>query len=406
MQNHQFKLLRDVLSHTSYRNYSAGRLVMISAMWMERIGYGWLAWELTHSELWLGTLAACEMLIGIIVTPIAGAWADRINPLGLLKRCHILSMVWSALLFATIATDSINIYLLIALVMAKASSSAFSQPVGMSMVNNLIGNNREHLGTAISINATIFHLARIIGPALGGLVISFWGVAAVFAIGIFGFLTFVVTLHRGVTFEPTPVKANRGPILAEISAGLRYAMSHPALAPVLLLGITASFLLRPYFDLLPSIADVMLNGGANGLAILASASGFGGLLGSLYILLRPGRSQALKTTANIALLTSLLLLAFSQIDVLWLAAIFIMLLALTDVVMAIGLQILVQTQVDDEYRGRCISLLSMMVRVGPPTGAFVVGLLSTVMPLAMGLALSALCGLGALSVLRLRASKT
>jgi MFS family permease len=405
LPNTQLQLFREVLRYKNYRNYSAGRLALISAMWMERIAYGWLAWEMTHSELWLGTLAAGEMMISLLVTPVAGALADRMNSIGLLKRCHILSMVWSVALLVTVATGVINIYLLMLLVMAKASSSAFSQPVGMSMVNNLVGGNQKHLGTAISINATVFHLSRIIGPALGGLIISIWGVSAVFAIGFFGYLIFVLTLQFAMDFDPPAVRKSGTNIFSEITAGLRYAVSHPALAPVLLLGVTASFLLRPYFDLLPSIADVMFSGGANGLAILASFSGLGGLVGSVYIMLRQGRRQRLRTTANMAIAAAALLIVFTQTTALWLGAIVIAFMALTDVVMAVGLQILVQTQVDEEYRGRCISLLSMMVRVGPPTGAFVVGLLSTVLPLNFGLALVAVCGLVAITILRLGSAR-
>jgi MFS family permease len=257
------------------------------------------------------------MIVSLLVVPVAGAMADRINPLGLLKRCHLLSLLWSAIFFVSIVSGIINIYLLMALVIAKATSSAFSQPVGMSMVNNLIARNRDHLGPAISINATIFHLGRIIGPAMAGAVIAGFGVASVFAVGFLGYAIFVATLHYHVVLQ-VPVKpTSHSPILRDIAEGLHYAYRHPRLMQIFLLGIAASFLLRPYADLLPSIAEVMFNRGAAGLAILAAASGAGGMIGSLYILFQPGRKHMLRTTANIALLTAFFLFAFAQSNLLW-----------------------------------------------------------------------------------------
>lgn len=400
MRDSPLRPFREVFTHTNYRNYCAGRLALISAIWMERIGYGWLAWELTGSEIWLGTLAACEMLVSLLVVPIAGALADRIDPLGLLKRCHLLSILWSALFFIFILSGLINIYLLMILVIAKAISSAFSQPVGMSMVNNLIARNRNHLGPAISINSTVFHLGRIIGPALAGFVIAGFGVATVFAVGILGYAAFVITLHWHVHLEVNVRPTTRSPILEDIAAGLRYACNHPGLTQVFLLGIAASFLLRPYPDLLPSIAEVMFNRGADGLALLAGASGAGGLVGSVYVLFQQGRKHLLKATANIALLTAFFLFAFAQSELLLFGAFFIALMAASDVVMAVNLQILVQTKVEDEYRGRCISLLAMLVRIGPPTGAFLVGWLTTLLPIHVGLSLSAAAGLLAIGTLR------
>ena len=149
----------------NFRNYMAGNFFSQAGMWVQRIAVGWLTWELTKSPTWLGAMAMADFFPNVIMAPLAGALADRMDRLKAIRLYVSISAVISSVIVWLTLTDQITVYLLFGLVMMNGIAMAFNYPVRLSLIQSLVG--REALTSAVSINAIIFNIARIGGPATG-----------------------------------------------------------------------------------------------------------------------------------------------------------------------------------------------------------------------------------------------
>jgi MFS family permease len=182
------------LAHRNFGIYVAGSSVSLIGNWMQRIGVGWLAWELSHSGAILGLVAFADLFPTIAIGPFGGALADRFDRLRLLRIAQTLIMMQAFLLFALTATGLITVELLIGLVLLGGVVIGINQPARLALAPSLVP--RSDLATAVAINSIVFNLARFVGPALAGLVIVWWGVGMVFALNALSFLAFLFALAR------------------------------------------------------------------------------------------------------------------------------------------------------------------------------------------------------------------
>lgn len=253
----------------------------MNGFWMHKVAVGWLAWQLTGSALWLGIIAFADLIPAVLIGPIAGAFADRHSRLRINIVCQFLAMIQALILWFLTAYDIITINLLFALTLSLAFVLAFNQPARMSMVPSLV--RPRDITTAIAVNSLTFNLARFIGPAIAGVVITTMGIAPAFLINALTFVIFIIAMFQ-LHLPPQKI-ANRAAsgIFADILQGFRYAAHHPAIGPLLLIMTATSILAAPVLELLPGFADAVFERGADGLAWLTSASGIGASMGGLWL---------------------------------------------------------------------------------------------------------------------------
>ena len=162
------RILR-VLKSPNYRIYTTGSSVSLVGMWMQRVAVGWLAWQLTGSAAWLGILAFAELCPTVVIAPLAGALADRLDRLKALRLGQSLMFLQSLSLFSLTVSDLITIWWLLALTLFHGIVVAFNQPNRLALVPSLVA--RDDLPAAVALNSVIFNTARFVGPAAAGVAI-------------------------------------------------------------------------------------------------------------------------------------------------------------------------------------------------------------------------------------------
>lgn len=370
----EFSAIRSAFGNRNYTIYTAGSAVALVGLWVQRLGVGWLTWELTHSGFWLGAIAFADLFPAVVVTPFAGVLTDRLDRLRLAFLCQALSLAQTLLLFALATAGLIEIFSLLGLTVFLGAVRAVYMPVRLSLVPSLV--KPDDVPTAVAISSLIFNLARFVGPAVAGLVVTAWGVAPTFA--FYGVATAVFLLALAVIRIP-PVRAAARPrrgMLSEIAEGIGYTVRHPAIRPLLLLMLAVSLLARPVGELFPGFADVVFARGATGLAWLTSAVGLGAIAGGVWLAKR-GRAGGLLIIALVgAAGCAVSLLLFTATDIFWVAVAASAVFGGAMVSSAIATQTLILGAVDDEVRGRVLSLYGVIFRGGPAVGSLLMGALS------------------------------
>jgi predicted MFS family arabinose efflux permease len=380
------------LAHRNFGTYIAGNGVSLIGTWMQRIGVGWLAWELSHSGAVLGLVAFADLFPTVLIGPFGGALADRVDRLRVIKIAQLLVMGQSLALFGLTASGLITVPLLLALVLFGGVVIGFNQPARLALVPSLVP--RQDLATAVAINSIAFNSARFIGPALAGLAIVGSGIAAVFLLNALSYLAFLFALWR-LRLTPVGLVRQSGSMLGAVGEGLRYTAGHPGIGPILLLQAILAVCARPFFELLPGFAAEVFARGAPGLAILSSSVGIGAVAGGFW-LAQPGDQARLISVVLISsLLIALSTLGFALSTWFPAAIACVAVDGFAMVAAGVGTQTLLQTAVDESMRGRVLSLFGLIFRGGPALGALAMGFASEVVGLQVPVAAGALLGIAA-----------
>ncbi len=343
--------------------------------WFQRVGIGWLAWELTHSGFWLGAVALAEALPLLLFVAFAGALIDRIDRMRLIRLLQFLIIILGIILVTLTALGLMNIALLVLIALALGMIQTFHLPVRLTLVPNLVP--RSDLTPAVALNSALFNTARFIGPAIAGFIIAKISVTVAFALSIFGFIALAIGLAIISPHNEQVQKKKKTGLISDVLEGLRYVTKHSSIGPVLLFVLIGSSFSRSFMDLAPGIADDVFNQGAEGFGLLLSAIGVGGICGAMG-LANYGKTDGLMNVSLGSLaLTAIFLLAFTATDIFWLALIFCACLGVTLGVSANAPQILLQNTVEGEMRGRVMSLFGLTYRAGPAVGALLMGAAST-----------------------------
>ncbi|MEE8560273.1 MAG: MFS transporter [Alphaproteobacteria bacterium] len=369
-----FANIKRVLDNRNYRIFIGGNLCSNLGNWIQRVAVGWLTWQLTESAAWLGLITFADLFPTVLIGLIAGALVDRTDYLRMLKLTQTIAMTQAALLSLLTFADLITIELLCALTVLRGINTAFNRPARMSLIYRLVG--RDTLSSAIALNAIIFNSARFVGPAAGGAIIVAGGVALAFACNALTFLVFLAAL----TFLRLPRQEKKRKdgrsLLSEAADGVRYALSHPGIGPLLIILVVTALFARPFTELLPGFADQVFGRGVDGLALLISANGLGAMAAGLWLLQR-GTIAGLATLviANL-LLMACALLAFIATDIFWVAMPFLVVAGFSLVMQGVSVQTLIQTAVAGELRGRVLAVYGIVARGCPAIGALMLGGLS------------------------------
>ncbi|MFI4988683.1 MAG: MFS transporter [Alphaproteobacteria bacterium] len=362
------------LGSRNYRNYVIGNGVSLCGTWMQRVATGWLAWELTHSGVWLGVLAAADLVATLLLGPFAGALADRLERLRVARVIQLIGAARGLLLAALVAFGLVGIWLLLAFTLVQGLINAFDGSTRLALVPSLGG--RASLSSALAINSIVFNLARFIGPIGAGFAIAHVGIAFVFAFNGAGYLWFFAALMTIRLTSVDPLAGERG-LLRSVAEGVGYAARHPGLGPMLLLLLVSAVGLRGALELLPGFADAVFGRGVEGLAWLMAAVGLGAMIGGLWMVERGSRSGLAALVSTQLLFSILAVAAFAATKLFWVGIPALFVAGFGMVVTGVGGQTLLQISTDPAMRGRVMSLYGTVFRGGPALGALLLGLASS-----------------------------
>jgi MFS family permease len=374
-----------VLRVRNYRVYTTGNAVSLIGTWMQRISVGWLAWQLTHSTLWLGWIAVADLLPTMVLSPLAGLLADRLDRVRLIWVTQVIAMAQAAVLAALVYAGVIDIVTLFALTLVLGAANAINQPARLALIPALV--DRGNLAAAIAVNSLVFHGARFIGPAIAGIVIGRGGIGLAFAINSASYLAFLASLARLDVAPGEPVeRRERRELLADTLAGYLYALRHPGIGRIISLFAVTSFSLRGFIELFPGFADAVFGRGPNGLAWLMATLGIGAVGGGLWMVRRPGIQGLTALIIGHTFLIVLAVLGFTATRNYWVALACVFLCGFSMVTTGISAQTLVQSVVDPAMRGRVLGFYGMLVRAGPAANALFMGWLSAELGLRLAVA--------------------
>jgi MFS family permease len=377
-----FGTLGRALSHRNARIFFGASLTAWTGLWMHRIAVSWLAWELTGSAFWVGMVAFCDLAPAVVVSPIAGAIADRADRLRLTMLSQAAIGLNAALIAALVALGAMNIGVLLVLEVVGGVAASFAQPARQSLMPGLVP--RADLPAAVALNSLTFNVARFIGPALAGPIIAVAGVWPAIAANAVAYLlaTLTTPLLR-VAAEARRGHAATASLLGETADGIRYAARHPGLGPILAFAAVAALLLRGVQEILPPFVERAFGRGAESLAVLTAAFGVGALVAGLAVAAR-GRMEG---TTRLAILGVLGLAAatagFAATGWFAFGVLCAALMGAAGSVHGISVQTLAQNASDPAMRGRVLSLWGLITRAFPALGALALGAAGEVWGLAL-----------------------
>lgn len=369
--NNVFGGIARALSHSGYRLLWWSNGTNTVGRWIFKVSVGWLTWEMTGSTAWLGIVAFADTFPMVIMTIIAGVWADRIGYLRLMKYSQLI-LVIGGFITATLAlVGALNVELIIILCVIVGSAEAMTIPARMSFVHNLVP--KSDLSAAIALNSTTYNVARFLGPALFGILIQFIDISFIILVSAIMFFIFYIALFFQENDEIVNSGGNKKRILGDLLDGFRYALSNSGIFFLLFLLCVTAILIRPYIELVPGIADQVFSMGAEGVSIILSSTGLGATVGGV-LLARHGKVEGLTSIFTWSLVISavaMVLFLFSQN--IWMSSIFIALVGMTIVAGSITSQTLIQNTAPDQLRARIISITAVLSWGLPAVGAAVMG---------------------------------
>jgi len=364
------------LAHPNYRLFFTGQSISLIGTWLTRVATAWLVYRLTGSAWMLGVVGFAGQFPTFLLAPIAGVWVDRWNRHRVLVVTQILAAVQSGLLAYLTLRHIVTIPHIVLLSIFQGVINALDMPARQSFVVDMIGNNREDLPNAIALNSSMFNGARLIGPSIAGILISWVGEGWCFFIDAVSYLAVIASLllmHVAVSQRPRAEAS----VTREIREGYRYVAGFTPIRSVLLLLALVSLLGFPYTVLMPIMAAQVLHGGAHTLGFLMAASGVGALAGALYLASRSSVLGLGSLIARSAVGFGIGLILFSLSRNVWLSMALMAVCGLTMILQMAASNTVIQTLVDDDKRGRVMSFYSMAFFGTAPLGSLFAGTVAT-----------------------------
>lgn len=357
----------------NYRIYWLGQLVSLSGTWMQTTAQAWLVLKLTNSPTALGTVTMLQFLPVTLLTLFGGVLADRLPKRAVIVCTQSVAAVQALLLAGLVLSGRVQVWHIYLLALVLGVVNAFDNPTRQAFVVEMVGE--EHLQNAIALNSSLFNSARVIGPALGGIVISAIGLGQAFLVNGLSFLPVIagLLLMRPQEFNARP-QPQRGNVFGQLAEGVRYAVGTPEVLLVLIaVGVLGTFGYN-FTTILPLIARYVLHSGALALGLLTSAIGVGSLVAAL------GVASARRTSLGVLLAAAAL---FSVVLVLvglstWLPVTLglLVVLGVTSIVFSASANTRLQLAAPARLRGRVMSLYFLLFAGTTPLGGMAVGLLA------------------------------
>lgn len=375
------------LRHRNFRLFFAGQSVSLVGTWMQQVGVGWLAYELTRDAFLIGVVSFAGQVPGLVLLPLAGVFLDRWNKHRLILITQVLLLVQALALAA--AAGGIEVEQLALFTFWQGCLTAFDLPARQSFLPELIGD-RSDLANAIALNSSVFHGARLVGPSLAALLIAAAGVQACFLANGLSYLAVIAALlcmrltPRGAPAgapgppEPIPPMERQAPepgpgVWHGLAEGVRYAFGFGPVRAILLLVALVSLFGAPYTVLLPVFAGRVFEGDATTYGSLVAAAGVGALAGAVYLASRRTVLGLGRVIIGGCVGFSAALMAFSQAEALWLALPLLALVGLGMMLALASCNTILQTLVDDDKRGRVMSLFTLAFLGLAPFGSLLAG---------------------------------
>ena len=378
------------LNHRDYRLFFSGQLVSLIGTWTQRVAQSWLVLELTNSPFKLGLISALQSAPIFCLALVAGAIADRVPKRRVLIGTQVALMGQAFVLAVLAWSGHVQYWHVAVLATCYGLAATLDMPTRQSFVVEMA--SKEDLPNAIALNSSMVSSARMVGPAVAGLLVDRYGVAPAFGLNGLSFVAVILAL-AAMRAEGLPGPTQGTTVREDIAAGLRYALHTPLVALTLSLLSTVGLFVMNHNVLVPLLARDVLHEGAHGFGLLMAAVGVGAIIGALALATlgkgRPPFSLLLGTAGAASGFTLLL----AGIRTFWAAMLVLTLVGLAQIVFLASCNSTLQLVVPDRMRGRIMSLYAFVFVGVTPLGSIIVGTIAEWFGVAAAYALSGVAAL-------------
>jgi len=370
-------LILRAFRHRNYRLFFGGQLISLIGNFLTQVATAWLVYDLTKKSLYLGLVGFASTIPMFFLGPFGGVWVDRLNRRKLLVITQTLAMLQSFAL-AALAFNHITIWEVIALSLFQGLVNAFDMPGRQAFLVEMV-EDRDDLANAIALNSTMVHGARLIGPALAGLLILAVGEAWCFLLDGLSYIAVIVAL-LAMTMQPQQPRKQSHGVLHDLREGLSYVWRFLPTRAIMLMVALISFIGMPAYSILMPVFGDYFGRGRNGalvLGLLMGASGLGALIGAIYLASRPTVVGLGRVMALASALFGLGLIGFGLSRQFWLSLSLMPIVGFGMISTFATANTILQTLTDDHMRGRVMSIYTMSFLGILPFGNLLAGFLAS-----------------------------
>jgi MFS family permease len=358
------------LKHRNFRLFIGGQLLSLIGTWMQNVAQSWLVYRLTGSSLLLGTVGFAGQIPMFLLAPIGGALADRHSRHRIIIATQTSAMLLALLLAVLTLKGHVQVWQIVVLAALLGTVNSLDIPARQAFIVQMVG--KPDLLNAIALNSSMFNSARVIGPAVAGILVSSVGEGWCFLVNGISYIAVIAGLLM-MRIEPGPVRGPHSSAVVQLLEGIRFVRSAmPVRVLLMLLGLV-SLIGMPYAVLMPVFAGRILHGGARGLGLLMGAAGLGAVLGALTLAARTSVKGLGRLVAWACTGFGVSLVLFAGSRWFWVSVLILIPLGYCQMLQMACSNTLIQSMVPDHLRGRVMALYSMMFMGMVPFGALGAG---------------------------------
>ncbi|MCL1934408.1 MAG: MFS transporter [Candidatus Azobacteroides sp.] len=360
---------------TDYTLYLTGRAISQFGTIMQQTAVVWVIYTLTHSAFMLGVAVFAEQFPSFLLSVFGGAAADRYSRYKIVNITQITSMIQAVLLAVLILLHRYVVWEILALSVILGIINAFDVPARQAMIHDVLHDEAD-LPSALSLSSSTASLARLVGPALSGIILEKFGAGICFLINAVSFGGIIVSL--AFMKQPKAAKPRRSDknIWRELAEGFIYIRRTPPIAVIIAMVAVAGLLVMPYTTLLPVFAKMVFHGDAATFGYITSFIGVGSIAGTIVLASVKKNAPLRKILLGFCIILGLALIGFSRISNFPIAMVLAVLIGFGAVAQFTTSNIIVQSESDSNMRGRVISILIMAMYGTTPLGSVAVGAVS------------------------------
>ena len=360
--------------YPNFRRYFTGQLISFAGLWMHRVALGWFVYQLTGSEVWLGIIAFVSGFPSLVFSTYAGVLADRYSRRAIMMVSYAIEAVFAITLGLLTLASGVSIGVVAVFALASGITTAFSEPTRQAFIRDIV--DLQNLNSGIAVNAMMGTAASMIGPGMAGILLIAVGPGWCFVLNGLSFLAVIFSLWS-ISIAVPPRPTSRPSSWYDLREGLQYVRHHNAIFPLYLLATTTSILgINMLVPLLPAFAANVLDSPTVAYTFLNVALGLGSIVGSflnVWIGIYFGRGKTVLMMSGVLPVVTFI---FSRIGAIPGSTVTMVLLGFGYATFFITTNILIQTQVPDELRGRVVSLWALLRFGLAPVAALGIGFLA------------------------------
>jgi MFS family permease len=362
------------LRHRNFAYFVSGQACALVGYWIQQIAVSWLVYKLTGSATLLGVLSFAANVPVLLLAPVAGIWSDRFNRHRMMLATQVLEMLQAVALALLAYGGWIEIWHIVALTVMLGFCVAVELPVRHAYLLELVGDKQD-LPNAVAMTSLVANCGRLIGPSVAGLLIANFSEATCFLINAFSYVAVLVSFAF-IRVTPQPAAGSHPPALRGLADGVLYAWRTLPIRLLLTVLALVALTAAPYSTLMPAVVHEAFDGNAQTLGFLVGAAGCGAVCGTLLLASRGNVRGLLRFIVAAALIAGCALVVLSQSRVFALSLVMMAAIGGSILVTSVSINMILQTIVDDDKRGRVMSLYTASFLGVVPLGGLIAGALA------------------------------